>query len=276
MKGRLIFAGMLGLLLALSSCNRNANGKLISESGTIEATEVDISSKVSGNLLKRYVDEGSQVKEGDSIAEVDHAIYDLQLAQAQGNLAMASANLAVVSENYQSTLKLYKEGVANEKQKQQLEAQYKVAQAQRDVATSTEALAQQMDSYCYMTSPVKGIVTHKLVEAGELVTPGTAIVTISELDLVKLTIYVTEKELGKVRLGQSAEVTIDTYPDRKFPGKVIYVSPVAEFTPKNIQTKEERVKLVYAVKIEVPNPEGILKAGMPADATIKVEEGSAK
>jgi HlyD family secretion protein len=83
-------------------------------------------------------------------------------------------------------------------------------------------------------------------------------------------IYVTEKELGRVRLGDGAEVNIDAFPDKAFAGKVTFISPEAEFTPKNIQTKEDRVKLVFGVKVEIENREGLLKPGLPADAVIRV------
>jgi HlyD family secretion protein len=81
-------------------------------------------------------------------------------------------------------------------------------------------------------------------------------------------IYVNDEELGKVKLNGAADVVIDTYPDKSFPGHVVYISPIAEFTPKNVQTKEDRTKLVFGVKLEVENPSGILKAGMPADAYV--------
>jgi HlyD family secretion protein len=87
---------------------------------------------------------------------------------------------------------------------------------------------------------------------------------------VELVIYVPETELGKVQLGQKAELKVDTYPDKSFNGKVIYISPQAEFTPKNIQTQEERTKLVFAVKIKIDNPDFELKDGMPADAVINL------
>lgn len=91
---------------------------------------------------------------------------------------------------------------------------------------------------------------------------------VSDLDVVELVIYVSEVELGLVKLGQKAEVTIDTYKDKIYDGKVTYISPEAEFTPKNIQTKDERTKLVFAVKIEIPNKDYDLKPGMPADAKV--------
>lgn len=119
-----------------------------------------------------------------------------------------------------------------------------------------------------IVAPVAGTVTQKPVEQGELVSTGTVVAAISRLDKMNLMIYVNERELGKVKLGGAADVYIDAFPDKAFPGKVIYISPIAEFTPKNVQTKEDRTKLVFGVKIEVDNKEGALKSGMPADAAV--------
>ncbi|MBI3766588.1 MAG: efflux RND transporter periplasmic adaptor subunit, partial [Ignavibacteriales bacterium] len=94
---------------------------------------------------------------------------------------------------------------------------------------------------------------------------------ISRLDNVHLMIYVSEQELARVKLGQEAKVYIDAEPNKPFVGKVTFISSVAEFTPKNVQTKEDRTKLVFGVKIEVHNPDQILKPGMPADALIEIQ-----
>jgi HlyD family secretion protein len=118
-------------------------------------------------------------------------------------------------------------------------------------------------------APAPGILTLRAVEPGELVGMGSNIARLTYLDRVKLTIYVNEAELGRVALGQPADVTIDTFgADKPFKGTVVYISPNAEFTPKNVQTREERTKLVFAVKIEIGNPEGTLKPGLPADAVL--------
>ena len=93
---------------------------------------------------------------------------------------------------------------------------------------------------------------------------------VSNLDVAELVIYIPEEEFGKIKLGQTANVSTDTFKDKIYKGKVIYISPEAEFTPKNIQTEDERTKLVYAVKIRIPNPNQELKSGMPADAIIKL------
>jgi multidrug efflux pump subunit AcrA (membrane-fusion protein) len=107
-------------------------------------------------------------------------------------------------------------------------------------------------------------------EEGEVVMPNASLFRISQLDKVRLMIYVSEEELARVKLGQPADVYIDAFPKKPFSGKIIYISSIAEFTPKNVQTKEDRTKLVFGVKIEIPNQEHILKPGMPADAVIKI------
>jgi HlyD family secretion protein len=111
------------------------------------------------------------------------------------------------------------------------------------------------------------------VEPGELVARGVNLIRITYLEKVKLTVYVNAVELGRVRLGQEAEIRIDAYDERVFKGRVVYTSPSAEFTPKNVQTKEERTKLVFAIRIEIQNPDGVLKPGLPADASLHVGEG---
>jgi len=118
-------------------------------------------------------------------------------------------------------------------------------------------------------APIAGIVTTKVFYIGEFVSPGVPVVSITNLDSIYLTIFVPENKLGKVKFGQRAQVSVDSFPEKTFTGKVTYISPEAEFTPKNIQTKEERVKLVYGVKIKLENPDGLLKPGMPADAVLK-------
>ena len=124
---------------------------------------------------------------------------------------------------------------------------------------------------CYVTSPSAGIIVKKFVEAGENAGMMTSLFKVSDLSSVDLIVYVSETELGKVKLNQEVDVKVDTYPDKTYKGKVIYISPEAEFTPKSIQTKEERTKLVYSVKVRINNPDYELKDGMPADASIIIE-----
>ncbi|MFC1607127.1 HlyD family secretion protein [Candidatus Latescibacterota bacterium] len=120
-----------------------------------------------------------------------------------------------------------------------------------------------------VTSPVDGIIIEKYTEIGELAAPGAPICSIADLSSMWLTIYIGEEMLGKVKIGNNAKLRVDSHPGQNFTGKVTWISSDAEFTPKNVVTKDSRVDLVYAVKIIVDNSDGIFKIGMPADAFIE-------
>ncbi|MDD5711189.1 MAG: efflux RND transporter periplasmic adaptor subunit [Smithellaceae bacterium] len=124
-------------------------------------------------------------------------------------------------------------------------------------------------TYVQLKAPFAGIITSRDVEPGEVVNPSRECLSLADLSRVDLKIFVPETEIGKVRPGQKATVKIDTFPGRDFPGVVTFVSPEGEFTPKMIQTKKERVKIVYLVKVSIPNPSLELKSGMPADAWLE-------
>jgi len=218
------------------------------------------------------------------------------IRQAEAALKQTEAALTVAEDDARRMRELAGTGSVTPKQRDDAEARLTVASAQRNAAAEALAkvrtlarpeevraaearLAQAQAAAdllsktiadCTITAPAGGIVTHKAVEAGELVTPGATVVTLVDLDSVYVMIYVTEKELGRVKLGDAAEVKIDAFPDKAFAGQVTYISPEAEFTPKNVQTKEDRVKLVFGVKVEIENRDGLLKPGLPADAVIRV------
>jgi HlyD family secretion protein len=121
-------------------------------------------------------------------------------------------------------------------------------------------------------SPVDGVVLVKAADVGEVLAPGTTVVTVGDIDHPWVRGYVDESDLGKVKLGSRAKVTTDSYPGKVYGGRVTFISSEAEFTPKQIQTQQERVKLVYRIKIEVDNPKHELKSNMPADAEILLEQ----
>jgi len=120
-----------------------------------------------------------------------------------------------------------------------------------------------------LTAPTSGMVMKKTVHRGEMAVAGATLMTIASLDEVTLTIYIPEDEIGRVRVGQTVEVSVDSFPGKVFQGRVSYIASEAEFTPKNVQTQKERVNMVFAVKVKIPNPAHELKPGMPADAAIK-------
>ena len=143
------------------------------------------------------------------------------------------------------------------------------ARAQVKAAAAAQAQARIQLDYTQLPAPAPGIITSRNVEPGEVVTPSREVLTLADLSRVELKIFVGETEIGRVKPGQRVDVSVDSFPAKIYPGVVAFISPVGEFTPKIIQTHKERVKLVYLVKISLPNPNLELKTGMPADAWLR-------
>jgi HlyD family secretion protein len=143
------------------------------------------------------------------------------------------------------------------------------AKARLEQAQAALQLAEVQLSYAVVDAPLTGVVLSKNIEPGEYVAPGTPVITVGDLVHVWLRGYIQETDLGRVSVEQTAWVTTDTYPDKRYEGRVSFISSQAEFTPKNVQTPKERVKLVYRIKIDITNTKMELKPGMPADAVIE-------
>jgi HlyD family secretion protein len=308
------------ILLLILGCGNGNDKNTIEASGNIEATNVIVSSQVTGKILSLLKDEGESVNAGDTVLIIDHETLALQLkqafaskeaAEAQLNLLKAGAREEDIKQGEEAvtqakvsfesaqkdvgrmkalfnsksiTKKQYEDAVSrlditqaqltsaqeNLKKLKNLARPEDIKQAQANVDKQVAAIdllkKQIRDSY--VQSPINGIIVKKFFEPGETVTMLSSLFKVSDLSVVSLIIYISEEELGKVKLSQTADVSSDTYPDKKYEGKITYISPEAEFTPKNIQTKDERTKLVFAVKIEVKNPKFELKPGMPADAVV--------
>jgi len=141
-----------------------------------------------------------------------------------------------------------------------------MAEAGQAQAEAALALLEKKIADCEVVAPRAGILVHRLVEPGEVSGPGGTLFVIQDLQTVRLTVFVPEGDIGRVRLGDTVSVYLDSHPDDPFPGTVTRIREQAEFTPKNVQTKDERVKLVFGVEVEMANPEGYLKPGLPADA----------
>jgi len=309
------------LTLLVLNCNGN-NSDQIEASGNIEATNIIVSSQVSGKVVQSMKDEGDRVNKGDTVIIIDPETYKLRLNealaskdyaeaqfnlikkgardedinQAEENLKQAQISLDLAEKDKQRMENLYESKSITKKQYDDAVANYDIAltklnsakenfqkiknlarpeeliqaKANLDKATANANLLKKSLSDCFVTSPSSGFITKKFLEEGETVGMMSSLFQVTDLNSVELVIYVSETELGKVQLGQRAKISVDTFPDKSFDGKVTYISPEAEFTPKNIQTQEERTKLVYAVKIKVDNPDFELKDGMPADAVINL------
>ena len=183
-------------------------------------------------------------------------------AQSRERVQTTYATMSARADQAQQQLSLVVEGPRQEE----------IALAAAQVEQNRQALnlAQTRLAYAQVTAPIDGVILSKNIEPGEYVSLGTPVVTIGELDKVWLKAYIAETDLGKIQLGQKVSVTTDTYPNKSYSGTIGYIASEAEFTPKNIQTAEERVKLVYRIKIMIDNAAHELKPGMPADAVIKL------
>jgi HlyD family secretion protein len=171
-------------------------------------------------------------------------------------------------EQAQAALKLAK---ARRIQVEVLRKELLTAQAQvREAAAAIEVIHTQI-GYSKLNAPLSGIILVKNTEPGEFVVPGGAVVTLGDVEKPWLKAFITEGDLGKVKLGQEVSVTTDSYPGKVYPGKITFISSEAEFTPKNVQTAKERVKLVYRIKVALENPHRELKPGMPADGKIQLK-----
>jgi HlyD family secretion protein len=144
-----------------------------------------------------------------------------------------------------------------------------IAQAQVQQAEAAVHLVDAQTAQFTLTAPLSGIVTSRSAQAGETATAGAPLLTIANLDEVTLVIYIPENRVGQIGVGQEAQVQVNSFPEQVFVGHVASIAGKAEFTPRNVQTQEERVNLVFAVKVSIPNPDHKLKPGMPADATIE-------
>ena len=190
-------------------------------------------------------------------------IAEEQFVQATGAYEVAVAK----EREAQEQLKLVIEGP---RQEQIAQGRARVEQAKAGLA-----LAETRMGYATLTAPLTGVVLSKNVEPGEYVAPGTPVVTVGELEDPWLRAYINETDLGRVKLGQRVQVTTDSYPDKKYEGRISFIASQAEFTPKNVQTEKERVKLVYRIKVDLTNPNLELKPGMPADAEILLTSAEA-
>jgi HlyD family secretion protein len=179
-----------------------------------------------------------------------------QLHAAQSRLAQANASVGLAK----ATLDAVSAGPRPE--------DLSVAQAQVDqAAAALDQLAVQKDKMT-LRAPTGGMVTALTAHNGENVVPGSKILVLANLDSIQLTLYVPEPQIGLVSVGQAVSVTVDGLPGQQFPGAVYFISPQAEFTPASVQTKDERAKTVFMVKVRLANPQQLLKPGMPADAVI--------
>jgi len=235
-----------------------------------------------------------------TVLDINSKTLPSEVARATANVKSAQDTLKDAEKNYKRFEDLFSNGVVTEKERDSMKLAYEVSQSRLTESESMLKLAQsnltritaakqdievasaQINSinaslnqasiqlaYTQLKSPMAGVIISRNIEPGETVNSGREVITISDLARVDLKIFVDETEIGKVIPGQKVDVKVDTFPGKIYTGSVSFVSPEGEFTPKIIQTKKERVKLVYLVKVSIANPNFELKSGMPADAWLR-------
>lgn len=283
-------------IVGLMACN--GNGDRSDAYGNFETDETIVSAEVAGKLVGFSAEPGDQLTAGQTIALVDTTQLALQMKQIEAQQQAVStkklnirAEVNVLQEQIRN-LEITRKRIHNmfadqaatrqqvddvdgqmrvlEKQVQRLNTQFVSVDSEMDVLTAQLAVVSDQLRKCTVVSPLDGVVLEKYVEFGELATPGKALVKLADLSELELRVYVSGARLPQIKIGQPVEVIIDQdeTTNQRLHGQVSWISPEAEFTPKIIQTKEERVKLVYAVKVKVKN-DGRLKIGMPGEVNFQ-------
>ena len=277
----------------LSSCS---NGEKADGYGNFEATEITISSEANGKLQYLNVEEGQVLEKGTTIALVDTVqayLSKQQLLASKETVASKSggvwSQVSVLNQQLQTAKteqeriqNMFAENAATKRQLDQANSQVDVLKKQiQNVETQNAPIVNEVKSIdakvaqieeqiakSKITNPIKGTVLTKYAEPGEIVSFGKPLYKIADLEEMTLRVYVSETQLPNIKIGQQVNVKIDSGEEMKhYQGTISWISASAEFTPKIIQTKEERVNLVYAVKVTVKN-DGSLKIGMPAEMWI--------
>lgn len=282
------------IILALGSCGGNNSAP--GGSGLIEATEIVISAQTAGQIKMLYINEGDIVRADDTVTLIDTTMIRLRLDQAETirssaetqleiakvNIDQSELNLLLAEKEFERSKNLIKTGSVNQQQYDQAETAYnqmilaskqaktarKSAEANLQKIKAEIAILNRQFSDCFPTAPISGIVSDKFIEAGEFVNIGTPLLKIAALDTVSVKVYLPASDLIRIKLGDKAEVDPEDDSTQPLTGLIRWISSEAEFTPKNVQTKEARANLVYAVKIAIPNPQHILKIGMPVSVKI--------
>src|ERR687897_970151 len=240
------------LVLCATACRAAPPADRVRVSGHVEATEVQVSAQVCGKLLELRVAEGDRVAAGDVIARLDTRDTELSLQRVRAERQQADAQV-----------RLLRAG-ARAEDIRQAGAQFQAANADVEAARADLIAAEAT------VPPAAGVVTEKLVEQGELIAPRVPLVVITDLTHAWADVFVDEPAIPRLRVGQPATLHTDAGGEA-IPGKVTFISPKAEFTPRNVQTAEERSRLVYRVKVSADNANGVMKEGMTVEAELRLQ-----
>ncbi len=231
--------------------------------GNVEVQDVNLSFRVSGRINSIKIDEGSEVKKGALLASLDKDIFKSKLKYTKAQLEGEIVNLRNAEKNYKRNIDLFKKNSISEKVYDASKTDYEVALSKADSAKAAFEYTNIDYKDSDLTSPVDGVVLTRNIECGEMISSGTVAFSIMPKTQTKIKTFANEEVLSKIKHGDVVYVNIETMPEKKFIGHIGFISSEAEFTPKNIETKELRTSLVYRVRVIVDQPAPELKQGMP-------------
>ncbi|WFD08824.1 HlyD family secretion protein [Tepidibacter hydrothermalis] len=329
---RLKVLSILLILFSITGCSKDTS---LVYTGTLEATEVDLNSEVSSTVKNVFVDEGSSVKKGDKILQIDDASLLIKLNQANAQLNASKADFEDVSngsrneeikkaqanlesidallsgakseyeyvrDNYNDLKSLYEQDAVSKKELdgaktsmdkaysnfQNVQKQYESAKSSVDLVLSgstSEKIKKAKAQVDYMKanvdllnyqlskatiySPIDGVIQNINYDEGELVLNGANVANIINLTDRWVKIYIPQKQLNKVSLNQEVNIKADYLKDKKLTGKIVYISSKAEFTPKNVESKESKEEMVFEVKVKIDDQSNLLKPGMLVDIDLE-------
>lgn len=276
MKKRIILVvvllALIGAIMTYRYVRNSGNDGTMELSGTVEVTEVNIGFKVPGRIAELRAEEGQSVKAGDRLAHLDSAELRSIVQQNRAAVESAEAEHEKAKKDYERYRSLSEEGAVTTQQLDTATKAYTASRALLDQSQAALRTAEVRLADMAADAPVSGVVLSRNVEIGETVAAGVAAYVLGDLDHPWVKVYVNETKLGLLQLGQNAQVYVDTFPGKAYEGKITYIASEAEFTPKNVQTREERVKLVFGAKVSVVNRNNELKPGMPADVKIILKQ----
>jgi len=267
-----IIAGIAAGAAAYLVSRNSHNGKLIKVSGTIEGDDVRISFRVAGQIIELLTDEGMVIKKDGIVARLNTDELSKIQAEAIAALKLAEFQYKLDNDNYIRAENLLKAGAISVQQRDTAKTTSDTDKANIEQLKASLELANTKLGWTDLASPLNGYVLVKSALPGEVVQAGAPVFTAVDLDNIWVTAYINETDLGKVKLGQKAYIETDSYKGKKYNGWVSFICSQAEFTPKYIQTTEERIKYVYRIKVRADNSSLELKPGMPADAYIIIQQ----
>jgi len=239
--------------------------------GNVDIREIHLAFNGSEHVREILVQEGDRVQAGQLLARLHTERLQAAWERARADAVAAEAEAHAAKLSYERIKAMAARKLASKEEADVADAKYQAASAHVTAAEAVVAEAGQALKDAQLYAPVNGIIRDRIVEPGDFVTPQTPVLTLALLDPVWVRTYLPETYLGKVKPGAPAHISTDSFPDKIYQGWVGYISPTAEFTPKNVETPELRTRLVYQVRVHICNPQYELRLGMPATVTIDID-----